>query len=175
MSIYSLVIKIHSAAFDKYSTFIRLWTSYPVVCRRMHACLIYVICVCLRILVSNTYCVVILIWLNKITECLKITTFKIVFTFDAFLGLKPQCTAKWHVLYSAWNERICLIYVICVCLRILVSNTYCVVFFIWVSSYCVPYVTSFSGLTFFYFLFGIRGYIWGLTFYSQVKCPCMTE
>jgi hypothetical protein len=27
------------------------------------------------------------------------TTFKIVFTFDVFLVLKPQCTAKWHVFY----------------------------------------------------------------------------
>jgi hypothetical protein len=35
----------------------------------------------------------IILHLNKITECLKITTFKIVFTFDLFLVLKPQCTA----------------------------------------------------------------------------------
>jgi hypothetical protein len=35
------------------------------------------------------------IHLNKITECLKMTTFKI----DVFLVLKPQCTAKWHVFY----------------------------------------------------------------------------
>jgi hypothetical protein len=41
----------------------------------------------------------IILHLNKITECLKITTFKIVFTFDVFLVLKPQCTAKWHVFY----------------------------------------------------------------------------
>ena len=26
-------------------------------------------------------------------------TFKNVFTFDVFLLLKPQCTAKWHVFY----------------------------------------------------------------------------
>jgi hypothetical protein len=37
---------------------------------------------------------------NKITECLKMTTFKIVFTFDVFLVLKSQCTAKWHVFYN---------------------------------------------------------------------------
>ena len=36
----------------------------------------------------------IILHLNKITECLKMTTFKIVFTFDVFLVLKPQCTAK---------------------------------------------------------------------------------
>jgi len=46
----------------------------------------------------------------------------------------------------------CLIYVICVCMRIFVSNTYCIVF---LSSYCVPYVASFSGLSIFYCQFGI--------------------
>jgi hypothetical protein len=38
------------------------------------------------------------------------------------------------------------IYVICVCLRIVVSNTYCVVFLLSVSSAWVTYVASFSGL-----------------------------
>jgi len=37
----------------------------------------------------------------------------------------------------------CLIYVICVCLRIVVSNTYCVVFLFCFSSSCVPYIASF--------------------------------
>ena len=42
----------------------------------------------------------IILHLNNITECLKMTTFKIVFTLDVFfLVLKPQCTAKWHVFY----------------------------------------------------------------------------
>jgi len=36
----------------------------------------------------------------------------------------------------------CLIYIICVCLHIVVSNTYCVVFLS-----CVPNVASFSGLS----------------------------
>jgi hypothetical protein len=31
----------------------------PVVCGRVHACFVYVICVCLHIVVSYTYCVVI--------------------------------------------------------------------------------------------------------------------
>ena len=44
------------------------------------------------------------------------------------------------------------IYVICVCLRIVVSNTYCVVFFF---SSCVPYIASFSGLSIFDCPFGI--------------------
>jgi hypothetical protein len=43
-----------------------------------------------------------------------------------------------------------LIYVICVCLRIVVSNIYCVVFLFCFSSSCVPSVASFSGLSNFY-------------------------
>ena len=35
-------------------------------------------------------------------------------------------------------------YVICVCLHIVVSNTYCVMFLFCLSSSCVPYVDSFS-------------------------------
>ena len=44
----------------------------------------------------------------------------------------------------------CRIYVTCVCLRIVVSNTYCVVFLLYISSSCVPYVASYSGLSIFY-------------------------
>ena len=44
------------------------------------------------------------------------------------------------------KEGSCLINVICVCLRILVSNTYCVVF-CFEFRCLVPYVTSFSGLS----------------------------
>jgi hypothetical protein len=44
---------------------------------------------------------------------------------------------------------VCLIYVICVCLRIVVSNTYCVAFLFCFSSSCVLYVASFSGLSMF--------------------------
>ena len=32
--------------------------------------------------------------LNKITECLKMTIFKIVFTFDVFFSAETTCTAK---------------------------------------------------------------------------------
>ena len=41
----------------------------------------------------------------------------------------------------------CLTYDICVCLHIVVSNTYCVVLYFCLSSYCVPYTASFSGLS----------------------------
>jgi hypothetical protein len=42
----------------------------------------------------------------------------------------------------------CLIYVVCVCLCIVVPNTYCVVFLFCFSSSCVAFVASFSGLSF---------------------------
>ena len=42
-----------------------------------------------------------------------------------------------------WEDT-CLIYIICVSLRVLVSSTYCVVFLLSFSSSCVPYVASFS-------------------------------
>jgi hypothetical protein len=41
----------------------------------------------------------IMLHLNKITECLKMTTFKIVFTFDVFFNAETTCTARWHVFY----------------------------------------------------------------------------
>jgi hypothetical protein len=40
----------------------------------------------------------IILHLNKI-ECLKMTTFKIVFTFDVFFSAETTCTARWHVFY----------------------------------------------------------------------------
>ena len=38
-------------------------------------------------------------------------------------------------------------YFICVCLHVVVSNTYCAVCLLWFSSSCVPYVASFSRLS----------------------------
>ena len=55
---------------------------------------------------------------------------------------------------SCLKEGSCLIYVVCVCLRVVVSNTYYVVFLLCFSS-CVPYFASFSGLSFFECQFGI--------------------
>ena len=48
---------------------------------------------------------------------------------------------------SCLLEGACFIYAMCVCLRIVVSNTYCVVF-VWFPSSCVPYFASISGLCF---------------------------
>ena len=39
-----------------------------------------------------------------------------------------------------------LVYVVCACLRVMVSNTYCVVFLFFFSSSCIHYVASFSAL-----------------------------
>ena len=36
----------------------------------------------------------IILHLNKITECLKMTTFKIVFSFDVFFSDETTCTAR---------------------------------------------------------------------------------
>ena len=55
---------------------------------------------------------------------------------------------------SCLQECSCLIYVICVCLRIVVSNTYCCVFLLLFFS-CVLYVASFSGFSIFYGPFSI--------------------
>ena len=41
----------------RHSDHVGLQSLPPVVCRRAHSCLIYLICVCLRIVVSNAYCV----------------------------------------------------------------------------------------------------------------------
>ena len=46
-------------------------------------------------------------------------------------------------------------YVICVCFRVVVSNTCCVVFLFCLSSSCVPYDASLSGLSIFGFPFSI--------------------
>jgi hypothetical protein len=40
-------------------------------------------------------------------------------------------------------------YIICVCFRTVASNTYCPVFLLCLSSYCVLYVAIFSGLSIF--------------------------
>jgi hypothetical protein len=47
----------------------------------------------------------IILHLNKIIECLKITTFKIVFTFDVFLSAETTCTAD--VLHSYLVLSLC--------------------------------------------------------------------
>ena len=56
---------------------------------------------------------------------------------------------------SCLQEGLCLAYVVCVCFRIVVSNTYCVVFLFCFCSSCVACIASFSGLSIFDCPFGI--------------------
>ena len=71
---------------------------------------------------------------------------------------------RWYFSVGRWRHKndvrfvftsSCLLqgswisYVICVCLRILLSTTYCVVFLFCFSSSCVPYVASSSGMSIF--------------------------
>ena len=48
-----------------------------------------------------------------------------------------------------------MFYVMCVCLHIVVSNAYCVVFLLCLSSSCISYVAILSGLSIFDCPFGI--------------------
>ena len=53
-------------------------------------------------------------------------------------------------------EGACLVCVVCVCLRVVVFSAYCgVVLFCFSSSFCVPSVACFSGLSLFDCPFGI--------------------
>jgi hypothetical protein len=66
---------------------------------------------------------------------------------------------KWCIAILQWRQTRCwvvntclwilsfLIYVICVCLGIVLPNTYCVVLLFCLSSSCVRFVCSFSGLS----------------------------
>ena len=57
---------------------------------------------------------------------------------------------------SIWNEGVsdfCVLFTFCVCLRVVVSNSYCAVFLFRFSSSYLPYVASFSGLSIFSVVF----------------------
>jgi hypothetical protein len=60
---------------------------------------------------------------------------------------------------------------ICVCLRIVVSNTYCVLFLFCFSSSCVPYVVSFSGLFLFCFSSSCVSCVVSFSGWSIFDCP----
>ena len=60
-------------------------------------------------------------------------------------SLPPVVCRRAHVLFTFF----------CVCVRLVVSNTYCVIVFVCFSSFCVHYVASFSGLSICDYPFGI--------------------
>ena len=82
-------------------------------------------------------------------------------SYYVFTFLVPCCAVCYNFrLKRCWVRLYlqlfaCLIYVICVCLRIVVSNTYCSVFLFCLSPSCVQFVVSFSGLSIFDYPFGI--------------------
>ena len=75
--------------------------------------------------------------------------------FSYYVSLRLEFRALMTVTISAYKTMIdssldrviCLIYIIYVCLRVVLSNTYSAVFLFCLSSSCVPYVASFSGLS----------------------------
>ena len=69
---------------------------------------------------------------------------------------------------SCLQESSCFIYVICVCLCIVMSNTYCVVFLFCFSSSCVHYVVSFSGISICYCP-SVFSYVYLLELIQNVK------
>jgi len=77
-----------------------------------------------------------------------------LYAMSAVLWFPLRFPHKNEVLFvltsSCLRDGTCLVWVICVCLCIVVSTTYCVVFLFYFSSSCVPGVASFSGLPFFW-------------------------
>ena len=77
-----------------------------------------------------------------------ITFLKKIFSDHCFVIAVPisaykQCSVRLYLqLFVEWLMTSCLIYIICVCLRIVGFNTYCVV--LCCSSSYVPYIDSFS-------------------------------
>ena len=81
-------------------------------------------------------------------------------------------SAFWFIFtYSCLQEDPCLIYVFCVCLHIVMSITYCVVFLFCLSSSCAPYVASFSGLFLFCFSSSCVPYVASFSGLSIFDCP----
>jgi hypothetical protein len=79
------------------------------------SCLIYVVCVCLRIVVSKTYCVVFLLYLYSSCVLYMVVS-------------NTYCVVFLLYLYSS-----CVLYMV-------VSKTYCVVFLLYLYSSCVLYM-----------------------------------
>ena len=96
---------------------------------------------------SLTYCI-------AIKYCVTLITVLCVFAFWSCLLRCPLRfpngnNVRFVLTSSGLYEDSCLMYVICVCLRIVMSNIYCVVCLFCFSLSCVPYIVSFSGVSIF--------------------------
>ena len=101
------------------------------------SCLIYVVCVCLRIVVSKTYCVVFLLYLYS--SCVLYMVVSNTYCVVFLLYLYSSC-----VLYMVVSKTYCVVFLLylyssCV-LYMVVSKTYCVVFLLYLYSSCVLYM-----------------------------------
>ena len=83
----------------------------------------------------------------QIVDCLIDNIFVLCSLFDALYDFCMKTMFGSSLHHVVLHEGSCLIYVICVCLRIMMSNTFCVVVLFCFSSYCVPCATRFSGLS----------------------------
>jgi hypothetical protein len=88
----------------------------------------------------------------------------LIFAFSLIICLYIHSSMLWYPLRCSHKYDVrfvftscclyggsCLAYVICVCFRIVVSNTYCIVFLFCFLTSCVPYVPSFSAVPIFDF------------------------
>ena len=141
-------------------------------CLYEDSCLIYIICVCSVPLYLQLFTVWgLMSYLHYL--CLFVPLYLQLFTVWGLMSylhylclfgssLPPVVCTRTHVLFTLFvfvrflftssclqYEDSCLINVICECLCIVVSTTYCVVILFCLSSSCVPYVASFSGLSIF--------------------------
>ena len=137
-------------------------------------CLIYVICVCLCIVVSNSYCVVLLFCL--FSSCVPyVASFSVfyrrphvlftlfVFVYSGFQQLLCFCFVFLCLVYPMFPASLCFIgglmsYLRYLCLFVYSGVQYilCCVFVLFYFSSGIPSVASISGLPIFDCPFGIR-------------------
>ena len=89
-----------------------------------------------------------------IKYCVTLITVVCVFAFCScvlrcLLRFPNGKNVRFVFTSSGLYKDSCLMYAICVCLHIVVSNTYCGVFLCCFSWFCVPYIASFSALSIF--------------------------
>ena len=76
----------------------------------------------------------------RVANLLLIIVFVMSIDVSELCVTSAALTVQFIFTSSCQQERSCLIYVSCGCLRIVVSNTLCVVFVFCLSSVCVPYL-----------------------------------
>ena len=83
--------------------------------------------------------------LIRVVVFLEMDNLEFCVVMSVTISAEKRCSARLNV-QLLWEDS-CLNYVICVCLHIVVSNTYYVVFLFCFSSSFIPHVSSLSGLS----------------------------